>query len=34
MSLSFQERLHNAIGAQEIERKKVYHAYVLSLIHI
>lgn len=31
MSLSFKERLHNAIGAQEIERKKVYHAYVHAI---
>ena len=28
MSLSFETRLHNALGTQEIERKKVYHAYV------
>ena len=33
MSLSFQERLHNAIGAQEIERKKVYHAYVHAVAY-
>ncbi|MCI8539876.1 MAG: hypothetical protein HFF18_14690 [Oscillospiraceae bacterium] len=26
--MTFKERLHNAIGTQEIERKKVYHAYV------
>lgn len=33
MSLSFQERLHNAMGAQEIERKKVYHAYVHAIAY-
>lgn len=31
MGLSFKERLHNALGAQQIEVLKVYHAYVHSV---
>ncbi len=31
MGLSFKERLHQALGVQEIERLKIYHAYVHSV---
>ncbi len=31
MGLTFKERLHNALGAQQIEILKVYHAYVHSV---
>lgn len=33
MALTFKERLHNAIGVQEIERKKIYHAYVHAIAY-